>query len=96
MIRPQPAQRPASGAHDTAPGSIRSVALVGMGARTGRVPARVCANLMWTGYTLFHDHTFAAYDDLRATIVAQLDDIENAPVDKPVRTEPHRRAGSHR
>ncbi|WP_333764222.1 macro domain-containing protein [Streptomyces sp. IBSBF 2390] len=79
-----------------APGSIRSVALVGMGARTGRVPARVCANLMWTGYTLFHDHTFADYDDLRATIVAQLDDIENAPVDKPVRIEPHRRAGSHR
>ncbi|WP_392895779.1 macro domain-containing protein [Streptomyces sp. LN699] len=28
------------------PGSIRSVALVGMGAQTGRVPARVCANLM--------------------------------------------------
>ncbi|MFF9156781.1 macro domain-containing protein [Streptomyces sp. NPDC014846] len=79
-----------------APGSIRSVALVGMGARTGRVPARVCANLMWTGYTLFHDHTFADYDDLRATIVAQLDDIETAPVDKPVRIEPHRRAGSHR
>ncbi|MFF8407778.1 macro domain-containing protein [Streptomyces sp. NPDC015684] len=79
-----------------APGSIRSVALVGMGARTGRVPARVCANLMWTGYTLFHDHTFADYDDLRATIVAQLDDIETAPVDKPVRIEPHRRVGSHR
>ncbi|MBO1413365.1 macro domain-containing protein, partial [Streptomyces sp. FH025] len=38
------------------PGSIRSVALVGMGAQTGRVPARICANLMWTGYTLFNDH----------------------------------------
>lgn len=55
-----------------------------------------CANLMWTGYTLFHDHTFADYDDLRGTIVAQLDDIENAPVDKPVRIEPHRRDGTHR
>ena len=74
-----------------APGSIRSVALVGMGAQTGRVPARVCANLMWTGYTLFGDHTFEDYDDLRATIVAQLDDIENAPADKPVRVEPRGR-----
>ncbi|MRH91731.1 Appr-1-p processing protein [Nocardia sp. SYP-A9097] len=67
------------------PGSIKSVALVGMGARTGGVPARVCANLMWTGYTLFNDYTFDDYDDLRATIIAQLDDIENAPADKPVR-----------
>ncbi|MFE2857820.1 ADP-ribosyltransferase domain-containing protein [Streptomyces lavendulae] len=67
------------------PGSIRSVALVGMGAQTGRVPARVCANLMWTGYTLFHDHWFEDDDELRATILAQLNDIENAPVEERVR-----------
>ncbi|MEU3693362.1 ADP-ribosyltransferase domain-containing protein [Streptomyces narbonensis] len=60
------------------PGSIRSVALVGLGARTGRVPATVCANLMWTGYTLFHDHGFADYDELRAAVLGQLDDIEGA------------------
>ncbi|WP_426367289.1 ADP-ribosyltransferase domain-containing protein [Streptomyces sp. E-08] len=60
------------------PGSIRSVALVGMGARTGQVPAQVCANLMWTGYTLFHDHGFADYDRLRAAVLGQLDDIEGA------------------
>lgn len=74
-----------------APGSIRSVALVGMGARTGRVPARVCANLMWTGYTLFNDHAFADYDDLRSTIVAQLDDLEAAPASQRVRLDPARR-----
>ncbi|WP_264935829.1 macro domain-containing protein, partial [Streptomyces sp. A012304] len=68
-----------------APGSIRSVALVGLGAQTGRVPAQVCANLMWTGYTLFNDYCFEDYDDLRATIVAQLDDIENAPTETRVR-----------
>ncbi|MFC9898379.1 macro domain-containing protein [Nocardia sp. NPDC127579] len=67
------------------PGSIRSVALVGLGARTGQVPARVCANLMWTGYTLFQDFRFDNYDDLRRTVLAQLDDIENAPVDRRVR-----------
>ncbi|MFI1281008.1 ADP-ribosyltransferase domain-containing protein [Streptomyces sp. NPDC020858] len=71
-----------------APGSIRSVALVGMGAQTGRVPARVCANLMWTGYTLFHDHWFEDDDELRATITAQLNDIENAPAEERVRIVP--------
>ncbi|MFD5569962.1 macro domain-containing protein [Streptomyces cadmiisoli] len=80
----------------TTPGSIRSVALVGMGAQTGRVPARVCANLMWTGYTLFNDHCFEDYDDLRGTIVAQLDDLESAPVEKPVRITPSPRRASTR
>ncbi|TDC78657.1 macro domain-containing protein [Streptomyces hainanensis] len=77
-----------------APGSIRSVALVGLGARTGRVPARVCANLMWSGHALFHDHSFESYDELRATIVAQLDDLESAPVEQRVRIAPPKRAGS--
>ncbi|RKT02515.1 O-acetyl-ADP-ribose deacetylase (regulator of RNase III) [Streptomyces sp. 3211.6] len=71
-----------------APGSIRSVALVGMGAQTGRVPARVCANLMWTGYTLFHDHWFEDDDELRATITAQLDGIEDGPAAGRVRIVP--------
>ncbi|RST08207.1 Appr-1-p processing protein [Streptomyces sp. WAC07149] len=82
--------------NDEKPGSIRSVALVGMGARTGRVPARVCANLMWTGYTLFNDHRFEDYDDLRATITAQLDDIESAPAGKRVRITPPKRAAARR
>ncbi|MCX4744796.1 macro domain-containing protein [Kitasatospora sp. NBC_01287] len=74
--------------NEEVPGSIRSVALVGMGARTGQVPARVCANLMWTGYTLFNDHSFEDYDDLRATVTAQLDDIEQAPTTQRVRITP--------
>ncbi len=48
------------------------------------MPARVCATLMRTGYTLFNDHAFNGYafndhDGLRGTIVAQLDDTEKAP-----------------
>ncbi|MEV3987497.1 macro domain-containing protein [Streptomyces sp. NPDC049837] len=78
------------------PGSIESVALVGMGARTGRVPARVCANLMWTGYTLFNDYSFESDDDLRSTIVAQLDDIESAPADKRIRIAPPERRTARR
>lgn len=82
--------------NEEAAGSIGSVALVGMGAHTGRVPARVCANLMWTGYTLFNDHRFDDYDDLRATIVAQLDDIESAPAETRVRITPPKRSASRR
>ncbi|MFB7241800.1 ADP-ribosyltransferase domain-containing protein [Streptomyces populi] len=70
------------------PGSIRSVALVGLGAQTGQVPARVCANLMWTGYTLFQDHWFEDDDELRSTIVSQLHGIESAPADQRVRIVP--------
>ncbi|GLW11310.1 hypothetical protein Misp01_64380 [Microtetraspora sp. NBRC 13810] len=76
--------------NDEEPGSIKSVALVGMGAATGRVPARVCANLMWTGYTLFNDHHFRDYDDLRSTIREQLDDLESSPVEQRVRIRPPR------
>ncbi|MFJ9853766.1 macro domain-containing protein [Streptomyces sp. NPDC101150] len=82
--------------NEEAPGSIRSVALVGMGAQTGGVPARVCANLMWTGYTLFHDYRFEDYDELRSTIVAQLDDLESAPAEKRVRIEPPKRRPTSR
>ncbi|MER5423464.1 macro domain-containing protein [Streptosporangium roseum] len=70
------------------PGSIESVALVGMGAATGGVPPRVCANLMWTGYTLFNDYYFQDYDDLRKTICEQLDDIGSRPEDERVRISP--------
>ena len=35
------------------PGTIRSVALPGLGAATGRVPPRLCAELMWKAYHLF-------------------------------------------
>jgi O-acetyl-ADP-ribose deacetylase (regulator of RNase III) len=76
-----------------APGSIRSVALVGMGAQTGKVPARVCANLMWTGYTLFNDFHFEDDDELRSTITAQLADIDSAPVERRVRIAPPARRG---
>ncbi|MET7333351.1 macro domain-containing protein [Nonomuraea sp. NPDC005650] len=70
------------------PGSIESVALVGMGAATGKVPPRVCANLMWTGYTLFNDYSFHDYDDLRKTIIDQLDDIDSRPEEERVRIKP--------
>jgi O-acetyl-ADP-ribose deacetylase (regulator of RNase III) len=70
------------------PGSITSVALVGMGARTGKVPPQVCANLMWAGYTLFGEYSFDDYDELRATVSAQLDDIERRPQQERVRITP--------
>jgi O-acetyl-ADP-ribose deacetylase (regulator of RNase III) len=82
--------------NEAAPGSIRSVALVGMGARTGRVPAQVCANLMWTAYTLFNDFRFEDDEELSRTIAAQLDDIESAPTEERVRITPPARSRSRR
>ncbi|GAA2578454.1 hypothetical protein GCM10010399_05240 [Dactylosporangium fulvum] len=77
------------------PDSIRSVALVGMGAATGKVPPQVCANLMWAGYTLFNDYSFRDYEDLRRTVTEQLADIEARPETERVRitppTQPHTR-----
>lgn len=70
------------------PRSIRSVALVGMGAATGKVPPQVCANLMWAGYTLFNDYFFQDYDALRTTIAEQLNDIESRPAEQRVRIAP--------
>ncbi|MET7401007.1 macro domain-containing protein [Dactylosporangium sp. NPDC005572] len=74
--------------NDREPGSIRSVALVGMGAATGSVPPQVCANLMWAGHALFQDYAFRDYDDLRATLVGQLADIESRPQTERVRITP--------
>ncbi|HEY3325078.1 MAG TPA: macro domain-containing protein [Planctomycetota bacterium] len=57
------------------PGSIRSVALPGLGANTGHVPVEVCADLMWTGYNLFREKTFASFEELRTALEAQLGDL---------------------
>jgi O-acetyl-ADP-ribose deacetylase (regulator of RNase III) len=61
------------------PGSITSVALPGLGAGTGQVPMRVCANLMWTGYTLFNDCAFRDYDAMRAVLREQFGDVGTMP-----------------
>ncbi|MEV7614193.1 macro domain-containing protein [Streptomyces sp. NPDC089799] len=82
--------------NEETPGSIGSVALVGMGAQTGRVPARVCANLMWTGYTLFNDHRFEDYDELRSTVLAQLHDIDEVPAETRIRVAPPTRGATRR
>src|SRR4051795_4031584 len=55
-----------------APGSITSVALPGLGTATGRVPVRVCANLMWTGHALFKDYAFGDFETMRAALLDQL------------------------
>src|SRR4029077_16092500 len=41
--------------------SIRSVALPGLGANTGKVPVEICADLMWTGYNLFREREFTDF-----------------------------------
>lgn len=61
------------------PGSIRSVALPGLGANTGKVPPEICADLMWTAYNLFREHVFADFATMRAALEEQLGDLGPAP-----------------
>ena len=69
------------------PGSIQSVALPGLGAATGRVPPRVCANLMWTAYTLFREYAFRDFDSLRTAVLTQFGGIDEVPHTERVRIE---------
>ena len=57
------------------PGSITSVALPGLGARTGGVPAEKCADLMWAGYHLFREYRFRDFSTMRAALMEQLADL---------------------
>ncbi len=57
------------------PGSIRSVALPGLGAATGRTPVEICADLMWTAYNLFRDAAFKDFASMRAALEAELGDL---------------------
>lgn len=69
------------------PGSVGSVALVGMGAATGRVPPRLCANLMWSGYAMFNDYEFRDFDHLRAVVLQHLGGVEDLPETERVRVK---------
>lgn len=55
--------------------SIRSVALPGLGANTGRVPVEICADLMWTAYNLFRDRSFQDYAEMRKALEDELGDL---------------------
>lgn len=57
------------------PGSIRAVALPGLGANTGKVPVEICADLMWTAYDLFRRKEFADFQELRAALEEELGDL---------------------
>ena len=57
------------------PGSIRSVALPGLGAQTGRVPVEICADLMWTAYSMFREHEFSDFGEMRKALETELGDL---------------------
>ena len=54
------------------PGSIRTVAVPGLGASTGRVPPETCALQMFAAYELMRDHAFEDFADMRAALLATL------------------------
>lgn len=57
------------------PGSIDSVALPGLGANTGKVPAEICADLMWTAYNLFRGAPYPDFVSMRVGLEDVLGDL---------------------
>jgi O-acetyl-ADP-ribose deacetylase (regulator of RNase III) len=57
------------------PGSIRAVALPGLGANTGKVPVEICADLMWTAYNLFREKEFTDFGELKAALQEELGEL---------------------
>jgi O-acetyl-ADP-ribose deacetylase (regulator of RNase III) len=56
-------------------GRIRSVALPGFGAGTGRTPVEICADLMWTAYNLFREKEFTDWTEMRKALEEILGDL---------------------
>jgi O-acetyl-ADP-ribose deacetylase (regulator of RNase III) len=56
-------------------GSIRAIALPGLGANTGKVPVEICADLMWTAYNLFREREFTDFAALREALEEELGDL---------------------
>ena len=61
--------------HAREPNSIRSVALPGLGAATGRTPVEICADLMWTAYDLFKFRQFSDFAEMRKALEEILGDL---------------------
>ena len=57
------------------PGSIRAIALPGLGANTGKVPVEICADLMWTAYNMFRHHEFTDFAAMRTALEEELGDL---------------------
>lgn len=57
------------------PGSIKSIALPGLGANTGRVPPEICGDLMWTAYDLFREAELPDYATMRKALEGLLGDL---------------------
>ncbi len=56
-------------------GQIRSIALPGLGAATGRTPVDICADLMWTAYNLFREKEFSSFNEMRTALEEILGDL---------------------
>jgi O-acetyl-ADP-ribose deacetylase (regulator of RNase III) len=76
------------------PGSIRAVALPGLGANTGQVPVEICADLMWTAYHLFREREFEDFALMRTALQEILGDLTPMTgATKPTKTTPTNKQG---
>jgi len=76
------------------PGSIRAVALPGLGANNGKVPVEICADLMWTAYNMFREQEFTSFADMRDALEEQLGDLGPDPTTPKFKKKPGSNFGS--
>lgn len=56
-------------------GVIRSIAVPGLGAATGKTPVEISADLMWTAYNLFREKEFSSFEEMRKGLEEVLGDL---------------------
>jgi O-acetyl-ADP-ribose deacetylase (regulator of RNase III) len=61
------------------PGSVRSLALPGLGAATGRVQPRDCADQMYAVYQFFRERQFEDFDEMACGLASYLGDEPPKP-----------------
>lgn len=57
------------------PVSIQSIAMPGLGAASGKVPVEICADLMWTAYSMLQEREFPDFFSLRQGLEERLGDL---------------------
>ena len=70
---------------------IRSIAVPGLGAATGRVPPETCAAQMYAAYRLMRDWTYEDWDSMRAALSGHFGDPGTRPAARKAPPTPGRR-----
>lgn len=64
---------------------IKSIAIPGLGAGTGKTPPEICARLMKAGHILFERKRYLSFESMKSELMELLEDMLLIPSTKPVK-----------